>query len=363
MKTRSIISAILILSLGISLSGCLKEDDLVRPFTTFRPVALDDGWTLSCPSAEHVDSLTLVEVYKDLYAHEKAWMIKSFLVFRNGKLIAESYLKDDAEISHYNTLWSSTKQVTAIATGFAVTEGLIESVDDPISTYLPDETASHPDKKDITIADLLTMRSGIYFNNDDESDVFRTHACESSVDYVLSDELMWEPGTHYQYNDGNPQIVSAIVQKVTGMTLGNYAREKFFSRIGLTRYEWKDYSDGLTLGAFGLMMPAREFAKIGQCVCDSGIWKNEQVIPRAWLREMLTIRVPNANGDVGFGYFWWISHDKRLVHTHGHGGQYAVAYPLKHLLVVMTGLEQLGIDYFNPGELFIFTDRIAVASQ
>lgn len=363
MKTKHLIFITEIIVISLLFSACLKEDELVRPFTTFKPVAIDDSWTLSYPSAENIDSMALVEVYNDLYAHEKAWMVKSFLVFRNGKLIAESYLKDDAEIDHYNAIWSCTKQVTGIATGFAVTEGLIESVDDPISKYLPDEVASHPDKKDITLANLLTMRSGIYFDNDTESDVFRTHSTDNSVDYVLSNELKWVPGTYYQYNDGAPQIVSAIVQKVAGKTLASYTKEKFFSKIGLTRYEWKDYSDGITLGAFGLMMPARELAKVGQCVCDSGMWNNEQVIPRDWLKQMLTIHITNAHGEDGFGYFWWISDERNLVYTHGHGGQYAVAYPQKRLVMVMTSLEQLGIDYFSPEELFSFTDRIVAIAE
>jgi hypothetical protein len=219
MKTKSLFLTPFFVVLFLCFSGCLKEDELTKPFTTFKPVAMDDGWNLSCPTAESVDSLELVEIYKDLYAHEKAWMLKSFLVFRNGKLIAESYLKDDAERSHYNAIWSCTKQVTGIVTGIAIKEGFIESIYDSIPKYLPDEVASHPDKKDITIADLLTMQSGIYFDNGTEADVFRTHSTESSVDYVLGNELKWSPGTHYQYNDGAPQIVSAIIQKTTGMTL------------------------------------------------------------------------------------------------------------------------------------------------
>jgi CubicO group peptidase (beta-lactamase class C family) len=364
MKTKSLISIPAITVICMFISGCLKEGELVRPFSTFKPVALDDGWELSWPTKENVDSAALVQIYEDLYAHDKAWTLKSMLVFRNGKLIAESYLKDDADRTRYNAIWSCTKQVTSIITGFAVDEGYIQSLDDPISKYLPDEVASHPDKKDITLADLLTMRSGIYFDNGSESDVFRTHSTESSVDYVLGNELKWQPGTYYQYNDGAPQIVSAIIQKTTGMTLANYARQKFFSKIGLTKYEWKDYSDGITLGAFGLMMPPRELAKVAQCVCDSGMWNNEQVISPEWLKQMLTIRVPNVHDDIGFGYFWWISDERRLVHTHGHGGQFAIAYPLNHLVVVVTALEQLEDDFsLSAQEVLSFSDRINAISN
>jgi CubicO group peptidase (beta-lactamase class C family) len=115
------------------------------------------------------------------------------------------------------------------------------------------------------------------------------------------------------------------------------------------------------------MMSARELAKIGQCVCDNGKWSIDndtvQVIPANWLKEMLTIRILNALGDDGFGYFWWINDERNLVYMHGHGGQYAVAYPLKRLVVVVTSLEQLGIDYLSPEELFSFTDRINAITE
>jgi CubicO group peptidase (beta-lactamase class C family) len=365
MKNKAAVVTTAVLIISLFLSSCIKEGDLTRPFTTFQPADIGDGWLISNPSVENVDSLALIDIYKDLYAHDKAWALKSMLVFRNGKLIAESYLKDDADRTRYNAIWSCTKQVTGIATGIALTEDYIQSLDDSISKYLPDEVALHPDKKNITIANLLTMRSGIYFDNGNETDVFRTHSTESSVDYVLGDELKWEPGTHYQYNDGAPQIVSAIIQKTTGMTLANYTKQKFFSKIGLTRYEWKDYSDGLTLGAFGLMMPPRELAKVAQCVCDNGKWKDEQIIPLEWLDQMLTIRVPNVHNDVGFGYFWWISDERNLCYMHGHGGQYAAIYPLKRIVVVATSLEQIEeSDFgFSIDDLLSFSDRINAIAE
>ncbi len=58
---------------------------------------IGDGWVLSNPSAENIDSLALDKIYKDIYADDDIWMTKSMLVFRNGKLVAESYLKDDID--------------------------------------------------------------------------------------------------------------------------------------------------------------------------------------------------------------------------------------------------------------------------
>jgi CubicO group peptidase (beta-lactamase class C family) len=346
------------------LTRCLKEGELHRPFTSFAPADINDGWQLSNPGAENIDSLALIQIYKDLYNHEKAWSLRSMLVIRNNKLIAESYLKSDDEMHRYNAIWSCTKQVTGIMTGIAIGEGYIDNVNDPIEKYLPKEMANHPDKKGITIEDLLTMRSGIYFDNDVESDVYRTHETTNSVDYVLGNDLSWEPGSTFQYNDGSPQIVSAIIQKTTGMTMASYAELKLFSEIGLTKYEWKDYSDGITIGAFGLMMPPRELAKICQCVCDSGKWNDRQVIPKNWIEQMLTLRVPNLHDDIGFGYYWWISTQRGLVYMWGHGGQYAIAYPKKRLVIVVTALEQVDDDIaFWYQDVLYFADRIFAISN
>jgi len=204
-------------------------------------------------------------------------------------------------------------------------------------------------------------KGGIYFYNDDQSDIFRTRATKSSVNYVLSGSLDWAPGTHFQYNDGAPQLVSALIQNATGKTLAQYANERFFSKIGLTKYDWVVYTDGVTIGAFGLSMPPREFAKIAQCVCDSGEWHGEQVIPEDWVKQMLAVHAqdPTQKDNIGFGYFWWINKESKAVFMWGHGGQYAIIYPEKNIVVIVTAFEQLGGDFtFPKEELFKFTDRI-----
>jgi CubicO group peptidase (beta-lactamase class C family) len=359
MRYSFIFSLIPVTSLLILLSSCIKEGTINRPYSNFRPVQTNDGWQVSGPAAENMDSAQLDLIYRDLYADDKAWALSSMLVFRNGKLVAESYLKSENDRGKKITIWSCTKQVTALATGIAIDEGFIGSVNDPISLYLP-EVAGHPDKKDITISNLLTMRSGIFFDNGTESDIFRKHKTKSSLEYVLGNELKWQPGSYYQYNDGAAQLMSGIIQYATGMTLADYAKDKIFSRIGLADYEWFDYSDGVTLGAFGILMPPRELAKIARCVCDSGTWNGEQVIPREWLRQALTIKVPGIHENIGFGYFWWVNEVEGYVFMWGHGGQYAIIYPEKKLVVVITGLEQVDDDAaFWYQKALSYSNRIA----
>jgi hypothetical protein len=95
-------------------SSCLKEEPMKKSYEGFAPVDINDGWELSYPSAENIDSITLDGIYRDFYADDKTWLTKSLLVFRNGKLIAESYLKSEDDRTRQDAIWSCTKQVNSI---------------------------------------------------------------------------------------------------------------------------------------------------------------------------------------------------------------------------------------------------------
>jgi CubicO group peptidase (beta-lactamase class C family) len=325
----------------LCVTGCMEESELNRSFKGFTPVDIGDGWIISSPNAEQVDSLELYNIYKDLYANQRSWAVRSFLVFRNGKLIAESYLKSDSDRIRQRAVWSCTKQVVGIVTGIAVNEGYIHSVNDSIKDYLQDEILRHQDKANITISDLLTMRSGLFYKVGLVGDPLLNQIPKNSIDYILGLDLKWQPGTYYNYNTAPPQLISAIIQKTTGMTLAQYADSRFLSRIGVTNYKWEDYPDGVTLGAYGIMMSPRELAKIAQCVCDSGVVNGQQIIPIEWYNKMLTPYSYWTSSHTGFGYYWWVNTSQNFIMMRGRGGQYAIINPDKHIVVVLTSLEYI----------------------
>jgi CubicO group peptidase (beta-lactamase class C family) len=356
MKTINLITMILLISIS---TGCLKEDEMKMAYKGFEPLNIDDGWTISTPLAENIDSLALDQVYRDVYADDATWMMKSLLVFRHGNFVAESYLKNEDDRTTADAIWSCTKQVNGIITGIAIHQGYIGSVSDLVSDYFPEYIADNPDKKDLTLEHLLTMNSGTTFENGVVPDVFRQRTISNSVAYVLGMGLAHEPGTHFWYNDGDPQVVSGIVQQATGRTLDEYGKEVLFDPLGITNLKWERYTDGVTLGAFGILTTGREMAKIAQCVLDSGKYNGQQVIPKDWLSEMLSPKVPNAHEDIAFGYYWWSYPSKGYYFMWGHGGQYAFVIPEKNMLVVITSLVQVDDDITLPIESVIdIIDRI-----
>jgi CubicO group peptidase (beta-lactamase class C family) len=319
-------------------TSCLLEDSLKLPFNGFVPKNIFDGWTISNPTDENIDASRLTGVFENLHQND-IWQIKSLLVFRNGKLAAESYMKDRNEIVNKTALWSCTKQFTAVLTGIAIDKKLF-TVDDLISDYLP-QAASYG-KGHITIKNLLTMKSGIDFNNDgfngETSQLLREEP-GNSLNFILDLGMRSGPGSNFNYNDGDPQIISAIIQTKTGKTMKLWAEEVLFNKIGITNLEWLSYKDGLTMGAFGILTTPRELAKIGQLVMDEGQWNGEQIVSTTWIAEMTQEKVSSRETNetnITFGYYWWRDSNRDIEFMRGHGGQYVFINKNKNLMVVIT---------------------------
>lgn len=339
--------AVVTIFVFVFLFSCLKEEPLNKPFESYVPVEIGDGLEISNPQAEGMDPDKLIQIYSDTYADENLWSMRSLLVFRNGHLVAESYFKDDNDMINHHLIWSCTKQVMGILTGIALEQDLIASLDDPISNYLPSVSQEYPEKSGITIRHLITMLSGNDYNNDGvggQTDKVLRQIPDNITEYVLSQPMRADPGEEFFYNDGDPQLMSAILQNVAGMPTDDWADEVLFSQIGLSNYNWVRYKDGTTLGGFGIETTPRELGKIALCVADSGRYSGEQVIPQDWITAMTSVQV-DLDNDFGFGYYWWLDMMRGIYFSWGHGGQFAFIVPDQSLVVVITSIPNTQGDY------------------
>jgi len=355
MKNLKILLVITVCSLVFN--ACLKEDPLKIPFQTYTPLEMSDGWEIAKPDDVGIDGEALKEVYKWVHENKEIWQIRSLLVFKNNKLVAESYMRDPNDRTNLTNIWSCTKQVVGVLTGIAIENNYIDAVSDPISKYLPQ--ALNTDKSQITIENLLTMQSGINYSTWEvfgQSAALLQQKPANSLDYILGLDMRSEPGTEFWYNCGNPHIMSAIIQKQTGRTLRDWAKEVLFDKIGFNRYEWITYKDGVTMGGFGIRTTPRELAKIGQLVLNGGQWNGEQIVSRDWLSEMTSAKVL-IDDYCSFGYFWWIPNYSSMVYMAGSGGQYVFIDKFTKLMVVITS-EQNTLGNFEMSEGFAIYDKI-----
>jgi len=361
-KKRRAVNAMLIVFFLIIFVSCLKDDLLKVPFQSFSPANLIDGWQIAEPADVGIDGVALKEVYKYVHEESNAWPIRSLLVFRNNKLVAESYMKDPADRTNLHPLWSATKGHIGILTGIAVDKGLI-SIEDKISVFFPNAPSN---KKEITIENLLTMKSGINYENGGynggDGILFR-EIPSNSVDFVLGLGMHSSVGTTFRYKNSDPHLLSAIIQEKVGKTTCDWAKEVLFDKIGITRLEWRTYKDGVTFGGFGILTIPREMGKIGQLVANGGMWNGEQVVSTKWIDEMTTPRVLDAmtefSKDLAFCYLWWKDINRDVDFTMGHGGQFIVVNKAKNLTIVITSEQHPAFEYgLLPDDAVSIYDRI-----
>jgi CubicO group peptidase (beta-lactamase class C family) len=247
-------------------------------------------------------------------------------------------MKDRNDRTNLHPIWSCTKLVIGILTGIAVDKELF-STDDTISDFFPNAPL---DKKDISIEDLLLMKSGINYNNDGyngEDSKLAREVPSNSLDLVLGLSMHSSPGTIYKYKNSDPHLLSAIIQERAGKTTRDWAKEVLFEKIGITRLEWRTYKDGITFGGFGILTTPREMGKIGQLVANNGMWDGEQIVSKDWIDNMTEARISPSETqftDIAFCYQSWKDIKRNVFFTWGHGGHFILINKDKNLVVVIT---------------------------
>ena len=212
--------------------------------------------------------------------------------------------------------FSAAKSFTSALIGIAIEEGYLSGVDETIGTFFPqlNEPGMDEAKKEITIKHLLTMTSGLEWNEDDYLDLFRNDAIRmlfstDLIRYVLDKPLLYEPGEHWYYSTGDSMLLSGVIQNATDMTAYQFALEHLLKPIGLSQIRWLQVRPGYTHGGMGIQATVREFAKFGYLYLKKGRWDSRQVVPESWVEESLApVRSP-SNGEVisdEYGYQWWL---------------------------------------------------------
>lgn len=304
-------------------------------------------------------------------------LIDRFMVIQNDTLLADfKYVQDyetivqkyDTTNRQYNfnstdwhpyykqtelhTLQSVTKSITSILFGIALDLNKDYNVNTKVMPLFQDYHNESQDKRrdSITIGDLLTMRSGIKWNeetdhNDTTNDCFRLESSDNWIAYVLSKPMDTVPGTSFVYNGGGTVLLGKILRIITGKRIDKWAEEKLFEPLGITDYYWKETPDGEIDTEGGLYLKAEDLAKIGALFLNKGKWNDRQIVSESWVKESTSpiIEDVNPDGNVrrGYGYQWWIPQQSNgrseIFAGNGYGGQYLMMAPEYNLIIVFNG--------------------------
>jgi CubicO group peptidase (beta-lactamase class C family) len=333
----------IVISLISILAGCLLDDSLKHRHT-YVPEQLEDGWEISSPTAEGMDETLMAEAYELFCDKGHYYNALALLVVRNDKLVFETYSRSPEDRERPHHVQSVTKSVTSLVFGIVREAGYFPDLDTACASIMPQAFSGSPDKSGITLRHLLTMRSGIAFDNDDFSVELHIKAPADPVAYILEKPMYAGPGEKYYYRDCDPHLLSALVHHVTGKTLEQWAILHLFPEIGITGYVWLKDPEGTTTGAYGIYLKPRDLARVGQLVLQHGSWNAVEVIPSAWIKESTAFQTETDFPDYDYGYYWWTVPELGAITAWGHGGNFIIIVPEKDLVIVMISLPDVDDD-------------------
>ena len=265
-------------------------------------------------------------------------MMNSFMLVRHGHVVAEGWWAPyDRDTPH--VLYSLSKSFTSTAVGLAIAEGKL-SLDDQVIKFFPEETPADPsvNLRAMRVRDLLRMNTG----NQIEAPIRPDDATktESWVKTFLTHPVPFKPGTHFLYNSPATYMLSAIVQKVTGMTVLDYLRPRLFDPLGFKDPIWISSPQGITAGAYGLSVRTEEIARFGDLYLRKGMWNGKQLIPADWVEQATSMQTsngsaPTSDWDQGYGYQFWRSRHNSF-RGDGAFGQYCMVIPELDAVVAIT---------------------------
>lgn len=265
------------------------------------------------------------------------------VIVHDGRIVLEKYGLDFSAEGKW-TSFSVAKSLTSTLVGAAIKDGAIKSIDDRVSDYIPDLKGSAYD--DVTIEQLLTMTSGVRWNEDYEdpkSDValFNNHTPDEGVDATVSymRKLPPEapPGEKWVYKTGETNLIGVLVTAATGQPLAEYMSEKIWKPYGMSKdATWLLGSTGQEIGGCCIQASTRDFARFGQFMLDGGIADGRAVLPEGWIERATGERAGTTRSRKGYGYQWW-TYDDGSYAAGGIFGQGIFIDPARRLVVAING--------------------------
>ena len=250
-----------------------------------------------------------------------------------------------------HSLQSVTKSIASTVVGTAIHRGRISGTEIPFLTFFKDRDLSRVDSRlrRATLDDLLTMRSGIEWHEQDRplNDTNTTVQLEKSKDWIqftLDQPMDSDPGTKWSYNSGGSQLMSAIVRTATGQHIDKYARDTLFGPLGIRDFHWKKTPTGHPDTEGGLYLSAPDLARIGLLYLRDGEWDGVRLLPKGWVQTATKRHVTGLQGRWDYGYQWWITsrNGVDIWAGRGFGGQFLIVIPARDVVGVIESWNVFG---------------------
>jgi CubicO group peptidase (beta-lactamase class C family) len=283
----------------------------------------------------------------DLYDYLADDRVAGLLILKDGKSVLEDYELGVGPDTRW-TSFSMAKSISSTLVGIALKQGLIASIDDPVTRYVPGLKGGVYDE--VSIRNLLEMASGVRWDEtytDPRSDRRKLLELQlagkpgSIVAYMKALQRAGAPGTIWNYSTGESFLVGALIEGATHRPLAAFLSQSLWSRLGMEQDAtwWLESPGGMGLAGSGLGATLRDYGRFGQFVLEGGAIDGKSVVPEGWFQEAgKAHRI--GDKDVDYGYLWWPIPAGDPIHRGafqaiGIFGQHLYVNPTEHVVIVV----------------------------
>jgi CubicO group peptidase (beta-lactamase class C family) len=282
---------------------------------------------------------TPLTIGTDVDAYMKAQRTAGLVIVQDGKIRLETYGLGFSGDGKW-TSFSVAKSFTSTMVGAAIKDGYIKSIEDKVSAYIPDLKGSAYD--DVTIRQLLTMTSGVKWNEDyadPKSDValFNQHKAEDGMDVTVSymRKLPREApaGTKWVYKTGETNLIGVLVSSATKKKLSDYLSEKIWAPFGMEQdASWLLGATGHEISGCCIQASTRDYARLGIFMLGGAAVNGASILPADWVAAATTKQADIGVAGKGYGFQWW-TYDDGSYAAQGIFGQGIFIDPKRRLVI------------------------------
>ena len=304
---------------------------------------------------------TLIKVARGLESGEYKGITGGMLSV-GGDVLFEAYAAGYGAKTRHD-IRSATKSITALLVGELVADGTLKNVKAKLADLLPQEF-SHMDqqdpRRDITVGDVLTMRTGLACNDwapasvGHEDKMYKTRDWSA---FLLSQPMAYERGKHFSYCTGGVVLLGRVIENLAGISVPEFAEERLFEPLGIEGARWEKTPTGHADTGGHLRLTLRDLHAVGKLVQTNGVWNGAQIVDPKWLRAATSAQTRIYERRERYGYLWWRDHgtvkgkDVTLVYAHGNGGNFIFIVPELELVAAFTGKNYGKSSQFLPNQI------------
>jgi len=270
--------------------------------------------------------------------------LHGMVVARHGEILFEERFGGPSLNTPVNVK-SVSKSLLSALVGIAINEGHLGGADQPIAPFFETYLAADADprKRDITVAHLLSMRSGLERTSGGNYGAWVSSS--NWVRYKITQPLQAAPGTERSYSTGNSHLLSAVLTQATGQSTWAFAQSALAEPLGIRLPQWPTDPQGIYFGGNDMMISPRDLIQVGEVYRNGGYLDGQRILPQDWVRASFQPRATSRWSGAGYGYGWFSSYigGHLAYYGWGYGGQYLYVLPGLELTIAITS------DPYNSG--------------